>query len=126
MLLLDDEESVLEFEREVLRGAGAEVVACGDAEDAISRLRHESFDAIIVDGKMPGRWGGAEVYHWIRSNRPGLEKNVVIAVSNVNEAEIRRFLDETGVTYLAKPFDVADLIAVTERLLRRSRAQATV
>ncbi|HVP43205.1 MAG TPA: GAF domain-containing protein [Terriglobales bacterium] len=126
VLLLDDEESVLEFEREVLRSAGAEVVACADAEDAISRLRDEHFDAIILDGKMPGQWGGAEVYTWIRSNRPGLEKSVVLAISNPNDPEIRRFLEETGVSFLPKPFDVADLVAVTQRLLHRARAQATV
>ena len=126
VLLLDDEEPVLEFEREVLRGAGADVLACADAEDAISRLRHEHFDAIIVDGKMPGRLGGLEVYAWLRSNRPGMEKNVVLAVSNVNDPEMRRFIEETGVLCLPKPFDVADLISVTRRLLQNARARATV
>ncbi len=126
VLLLDDEETVLEFEREVLRGAGAEVITCADAEDAISRLRDEHFDAIILDGKMPGRWGGAEVYTWLRSNRSGMEKNVVLAVSNPDDPEMRRFIEQTGVFYLPKPFDVADLVSVAERLLRRARAQATV
>ena len=125
VLLLDDEESVLEFEREVLRSAGAEVIACADAEDAISRLRHENFDAIILDGKMPGRLGGIEVYAWLRSNRPGMEKHVVLAVSNVNDPEMRRFIEETGVLCLAKPFDVADLVAVTIRLFQKART-ATV
>ncbi len=126
VLLLDDEESVLEFEREVLRSAGAEVLACADAEDAISRLRDEHFDVIIVDGKMPGRLGGCEVYTWLRSNHPGMEKNVVLAVSNVNDPEIRRFLEETGVLHLPKPFDVADLVAITRRLLKKARTKATV
>jgi PAS domain S-box-containing protein len=126
VLLLDDEEPVLEFEREVLRSAGADVLACADAEDAISRLRDEHFDAIIVDGKMPGRLGGFEVYAWLRSNRPGMEKNVVLAVSNVNDPEMRRFIEETGVLCLPKPFDVSDLIAVTRRLLQNARARTTV
>ena len=126
VLLLDDEESVLEFEREVLRSAGAEVVACADAEDAISRLGQEHFDAIILDGKMPGRLGGCEVYTWLRSNRPGMEKNVILAISNVNDPDTRRFLEETGVLCLPKPFDVAELVAITQRLLPKARAKATV
>ena len=126
ILLLDDEEPVLEFEREVLRSAGAEVVACADAEDAISRLRDEHFDAIVLDGKMPGRLGGFEVYAWLRSNRPGMEKNVVLAISNVNDPETHRFLQETGALCLPKPFDVADLVAITRRLLTKAPARATV
>jgi len=126
VLLVDDEESVLEFEREVLRSAGAEVFAFGDGEDAISRLRNENFDAIIVDGKMPGAWGGTEIYHWLRSNRPGMETNVIFAVSNVNDPAMRKFIEETGVSCLTKPFDVSDLVSVTRRLLQKARAKATV
>ncbi len=126
VLLVDDEESVLEFEREVLRGAGAEVFAFGDGEDALTRMRNENFDVIILDCKMPGAWGGAEIYHWIRSNRPGMERNVIFAVSNVNDPELRKFVEETGILCLTKPFDVSDLVAATRRLLEKARAKAAV
>ena len=122
VLLLDDEESVLEFEREVLRGAGAEVVAFLNGEEAMTRLRSESFDAIILDGKMPGGWSGLDLYEWIRVNRPGLEKRVILAVSNPADPDIQALVQHSGVGLLAKPFDVGDLVSAARRVLQRSRA----
>src|SRR5436853_207412 len=55
ILLVDDEEAVLEFEREALTGAGAEVVAVSSADEAIQRLQDECFEAMLVDSTMPGQ-----------------------------------------------------------------------
>ena len=122
ILLLDDEEPVLEFEREVLRGAGADVVAFLNGEDAMTRLRSESFDAIILDGKMPGGHAGVDMYEWIRVNRPGLEKRVILAVSNPSDPDIQALTQQHGVPILAKPFDVSDLVSATRRVLQKARA----
>ena len=58
VLLVEDEEAVLEFERDVLAGAGAQVVALMNVEEAKSRLRAETFDAVIMNGRMPGSMDG--------------------------------------------------------------------
>ena len=54
ILLVENEEAVLEFERDVLAGAGAEVVTCMGGEQLRSLLNQRPFDAVIMDGKMPG------------------------------------------------------------------------
>ena len=79
VLLVEDEEAVLEFERDVLTGAGAQVVTLMNFEDVKARLQPPSldatsFDAMIIDGKMPNGWNVPEVYRWIAENRSGLEK----------------------------------------------------
>src|SRR5207253_6315938 len=53
VLLVDDEEGVLEFEREVLAGAGAKVATASSAEEALVLMRAENFDAYILNGSMP-------------------------------------------------------------------------
>ena len=56
VLLVEDEEAVLEFERDVLAGAGAKVVTLMNGDEVKARLLQESFDAMIIDGKMANGW----------------------------------------------------------------------
>ncbi|HKD01993.1 MAG TPA: ATP-binding protein [Terriglobales bacterium] len=122
ILLVEDEEAVLEFERDVLTGAGAQVTALMNAEEVKSRVGNEPFDALIINGKMPGGWGAQEVYRWLAEKAPGMEKQVLFTFSSVPEPETRTFLQENNVPSLAKPFEVADLIAQARRLLPKAQA----
>jgi PAS domain S-box-containing protein len=124
VLLVDDEDSVLEFEREVLAGAGAEVTAINRGEEAIATLRQASYDAVILDGKMPGGWSGFDIYYWLRDNRPGLDGRVVFAMSNIDDPQLRMLIEQHHVPYLIKPFEVADLLASVRRLLDVQRSNA--
>jgi len=125
VLIVDDELSVLEFEREVLLGVGAEVVAVDSGDEAIACLGAEEFDAILLDGKMPGRWDGPDIYRWVEENRPAMTQRVLLAVSDMSDAKIRRFLETSRCPCIVKPFEVKDLIALTRRLLQKRERAAT-
>jgi PAS domain S-box-containing protein len=127
VLLVEEEEAVLEFERDVLTGAGAAVVTARNSEDVKTRLLSEPFDAVIMNGRMPGEWNARESYAWMKSNCPGLEGHVLFTFSNgidtdKTQADGRSFLQENNVPYLVKPFEVAELIAQTRRLLQKTQA----
>ena len=124
ILLVDDEEPVLEFEREALAGAGAEVVTVTSGEQAIQLLQKDKFDAVLVDSAMPGGYTGIDLYRWVAANLPGTEQNIILAVSNIRDLETRRFLAEARVPYIEKPFQVADLISITRTLLSRPQGAA--
>src|SRR5579871_4738872 len=125
VLLVEEEEAVLEFERDVLMGAGALVVTANQSEDARTRLLSEAFDAVIMSGKLPSGWAAREAYSWIQQNCPDLEKKVLFTFSNgVEQNDGRAYLQEHGVPYLVKPFEVAELIAQTRRLLQAAKAAA--
>jgi PAS domain S-box-containing protein len=119
VLLVEDEEAVLEFERDVLVGAGAEVTTSMSVEDAQQRLRNASFDVIVMNGRMPGGCSAQEMYEWIAKNCPGMEKGLLLTFSTVTDPETRSFLQEHGVPSLAKPFEVADLISQVRNLSQR-------
>jgi two-component system NtrC family sensor kinase len=119
VLLVEDEEAVLEFERDVLVGAGAEVTTSMSVEDTQEKLRNSSFDVIVMNGRMPGGCTAREMYEWIAKNRPGLETGLLLTFSTVTDAETRSFLHERGVPSLAKPFEVADLISHVRVLAQR-------
>jgi len=123
VLLVEPEEAVLEFERDVLAGAGATVVTAKTSEDVKTRLLSEPFDAVIMNGKMPGEWNSRESYAWIKTNCPGMETHVLFTFSNGPEqGEARSLLQENDVPYLVKPFEVGELISQARRLLQKAQA----
>jgi two-component system, NtrC family, sensor kinase len=125
VLLVDDEEAVLEFEREVLSGAGAQVTCLTSGEMAISRLASEQFDAVLVDSSMPGALSGIDVYRWIAEHRPETRSRVIVTFSSLADSDIRHFVEENSVLHINKPFEVSDLIAVTARAISKQKAAAT-
>jgi two-component system NtrC family sensor kinase len=123
VLLVEEEEAVLEFERDVLAGAGASVVTARTSDDVKTRLLSEQFDALIMNGKMPGEWNAKESYGWLKSNCPAMEGHVLFTFSSgVEPSDGRAFLQENNVPYLVKPFEVAELISQTRRLLQKAQA----
>ena len=123
MLLVEAEEAVLEFERDVLAGAGAAVVTARTSQDVITRLLSEQFDAVIMNGKMSGEWNAKESFTWIKTNCPDMQGHVLFTfASGVDQSEGRFFLQENSVPYLVKPFEVAELIAQTRKLLQKTQA----
>ncbi len=119
VLLVEDEEAVLEFERDVLVGAGAEVTTSMSVEDTKEKLLNGPFDVIVMNGRMPGGCGAREMYEWIAKECAGSEKRLLLTFSTVTDPQTRSFLQEQGVPMLAKPFEVADLISHVRVLSHR-------
>ncbi|MGA6984052.1 MAG: PAS domain S-box protein, partial [Candidatus Sulfotelmatobacter sp.] len=125
ILLVEEDESVLEFERDVLIGAGANVVTATKSEDVKTRLLSEPFDAVIMSGKMPADWNAKEAYIWLAENSSGMEKHTLFTFSNgLEQSDERTFLRDNNVGYLVKPFEVAELISQARWLLHKARATA--
>ncbi|HSB76997.1 MAG TPA: ATP-binding protein, partial [Terriglobales bacterium] len=119
LLLVEDEEAVLEFEREVLAGAGAEVVAATHFEQARSLVTGREFDAVVINGTIPDGWSATKIYSWLAEHRASLLQHVLFTFSTV-DGETQAFLEENRIPYLVKPFDVADLIAECRKILQKA------
>ncbi|MGA8428708.1 MAG: PAS domain S-box protein [Candidatus Sulfotelmatobacter sp.] len=125
VLLMEEEDAVLEFERDVLCGAGAEVVTAKKSEDVRTRLLSEPFNAIIMNGKMAADWSAKDAYTWLKQQCPGMEMRVLFTFSTALEpGDTRTFLQENNVPYLVKPFEVGELISQARTLLRKEMAAA--
>jgi two-component system NtrC family sensor kinase len=119
VLLIEDEEAALEFERDVLVGAGVNVTTSLGIDQARKLLAHTSVDVIIANGRMTRGVDAKEIYQWLVANQAGMEKRVLFTFSSVVAAETRIFLQERNVPFLAKPFQVADLISQVRLLLQK-------
>ena len=119
VLLVEDEESVLEFERDVLVGSGAKVTTSISIDDTKEKLRTTSFDVVVMNGRMPGGCTIQELHAWISKNCPGMEKKLLLTFSSLTDTETRDFLQAQNLRSLAKPFEVADLISHVRGLLQK-------
>lgn len=123
VLLVEEEEAVLEFERDVLAGSGATVVTARNSQEVKTRLLSEAFDALILNGKMPDEWGAKQSYPWLKENCPTIVGHILYTFSNgVEPTDGRSFLQESSVPYLVRPFEVAELIVQARKLLQKSQA----
>ena len=116
VLLVEDERALATAVAEALTDAGLSVVHAADGEEALARLRHDSYDVIVCDLKMP-RVDGRTLYRAIASATPALARRVIFVTGDVAGSDAERFLADTGCRWLAKPFRLADLLRVVRDTL---------
>ena len=109
ILLVEDERGLAAAVTEALTDAGLNVDHAGDGEEALARVRHNTYDLVICDLKMP-RVDGMMLYRAIAATTPALARRVIFVTGDVAGPETARFLEESGCRWLAKPFRLGDLL----------------
>jgi len=119
ILIVDDEPDIVELVSYNLKKEGFEIVAAFDGEEALARIRNDSFDFVILDLMLPGIQG-MELCRILR-NGPKT-KNIPIIMLTAKGEEIDRILGlEIGADdYMAKPFSPRELVARVKAVLRRA------
>lgn len=112
--MVEDEAIVGDLLVEVLAAEGCEVDAVENGRQALERVRTRPFDLIVCDVRMPDLDGPA-FFQALETVDPDLARRVVFVTGDTMRAETREFLERTGVAYLEKPFDLADLRALPRR-----------
>ena len=116
VLLVEDERSLAAVVVETLETAGLTVDHAGDGEEALARLRQNTYDVIVCDLKMP-RVDGMTLYRAIAATTPALARRVIFVTGDVAGTDAERFLEDSGCRWLAKPFRLGELLrAVRETL----------
>ncbi len=124
ILLVDDEEAVLEVEREILRERGHTVHVASNVQEATALLEREDVDVIIADFKLSGVLGGQELYGWVRHRRPGLSDRLIFTFADGQSEDIAHFLAASGCPSLHKPFRVEELVSAVHQALAPRDASA--
>ena len=119
VLVVDDDESILEITKLSLEGEGYRVALCTDGEQAIELVRDRPPDVLILDVMLPGR-DGFEVCREIRkwSNLP-----IILLTAKSDTVDVVVGLESGADDYVAKPFEMRELIARIRSLLRRTRRE---
>ena len=106
VLVVDDEASVRVSLQRYLAGRGHDVETTASGEDALARLRATSYDAVIVDMRMPDL-SGEQLFERLRSNDPAHAERVIFTTGDLVNEQMRRFLDGAGRPCVPKPFEFA-------------------
>src|SRR2546421_11830016 len=123
VLIADDEDSLRWVLEKGLRQAGYEVTSVKDGPCALQAFEAEPFDIVLLDVRMPGVDGLAALAR-IREIRPDATV-VVITAHGTMETAIQA-MQRGAYDYLAKPFDLDEVLLVAERALAAGRLKQEV
>lgn len=120
VLLIDDDQSNLDFMRQVMRIDGHELAWAADGEQGLELVKQFRPDVIICDVVMP-HLGGYAVLETVRAD-PLFAAVPVLLFSAAMSEDARTIGLRRGATeVLAKPFDLEQLRAALRRCLGREQ-----
>jgi CheY-like chemotaxis protein len=117
ILVADDEPSIRHALTRFLEREGHSVVAVESGSAALTAARHEHFDAILLDMRMPDV-SGKQVFEQWQDERPSLAGRVVFLTGDIVSTDLQQFLAGTGRPFIAKPFELESVLRVLQPLRR--------
>ncbi len=117
ILVVEDEKAISDLLRISLTGAGYKCVCVYDGESAADLLEggDRSFDLILLDIMLPGV-DGFELMEYIRP----LEIPVIFITAKNTTVDKVKGLRMGADDYIVKPFEIIELLARVEAVLRRN------
>jgi len=121
ILIVDDNPKYL---KDALPFYGYKVTVATDGVQALTILKHSSFDLILLDIMMPNM-DGWETLKNIRKNIKTCHVPVIMLTAANEEQKMISGLKNGADDYIVKPFILPNLLARMEALLRRTTWQQT-
>ena len=114
ILVVDDEPSIRDLLAKTLALAEYDVDVAADGRAALDRMRHEVYDLLIADLKMPGI-DGLSVIREAKRYKANLPVIIITGYSTESAAIEAVNLGVSG--YLTKPFRVPQVLAAAAKAL---------
>lgn len=113
ILVVDDDESILETVSDILALEGYEVRTAVNGRDALEAIGRRTPALVLLDMRMPilDGWGFAR-----EARARGLDLQILVMTAAENA---QRWAQEVGTPhFLAKPFDLDELLVAVDRAKR--------
>lgn len=132
ILIVDDDPVILLALSNALKSGGYQVITAEDGGEAISQVRNEQPDILLVDVCLPMDmtgcgamgWDGFQIARWIRNLN---HKAPAIMMSSTDKPEYRRQATDAGAQgFLSKPINKGLLLAAIASILGDHRAAGSV
>ena len=121
ILIAEDEEPIANLIRMNLRRAGYQCTWASDGEKAADFMDREKFDLLLLDVMLPGI-SGYELMDYARA----LELPVIFLTALGSTENKVKGLKMGADDYLTKPFEIVELLARVEAVLRRYHKTETL
>ena len=122
ILIIDHEPDILKALETILKKEGYQVRSASGSEDAISVLKSEPFDLVIMDIRMPGM-DGLEFMRQVKKLGDDMEVIVLTGSASIENA-VKALRYDGAFDFLTKPLENMDqLINSVEKVLQKHRLQ---
>jgi DNA-binding response OmpR family regulator len=122
ILVVDDEQPVQQLLDRTLRSEGYEVVPALDGEQALERMKKQSFDLVMLDVMLP-KLDGFEVCRRVRAES---SVPIIMLTAKAEEVADRVLGLELGADdYIIKTCSMRELRSRVKAVLRRARMNGT-
>ncbi len=114
ILIVDDESDIAQVLKLHLEEFGYITNWAADGETALQQLWSDNYDLVLLDMRMSGI-SGIDVLQRIRDN--GFDSTVIMMTAHGNESLVVECMKAGAADYVAKPFDIDDMMIRMERAL---------
>ena len=115
ILIIEDEQTIAELERDYLEISGFEVEIVNDGLNGLNYALSEDFDLVIIDLMLPGM-DGFEILKQIRESK---NTPVILVSAKKDDIDKIRGLGLGADDYMTKPFSPSELVARVKAHLAR-------
>lgn len=119
MLIVDDDQAVVTILAESLQKVDGNYVVdtASSGDEALERVREESYQLVITDYKMPGM-SGLDLVRGINAVSPETQ---VVLMTAYGTSELRETVGHLGLSgYLDKPFTMEQIREIVEKAVNRT------
>ena len=114
ILIVEDEESIANLIRMNLVKSGYQCEIAGDGEEAADLIEKKNYDLILLDVMLP-KLNGYEVLEYAKA----IDIPVIFLTAMGETPQIVKGLKLGAEDYIVKPFEIVELLARVETVLRR-------
>jgi DNA-binding response OmpR family regulator len=119
LLVVDDDPSVRALLREYLEGHGFTVAEAASGAQMREQIEHDLPDAVLLDIRLPGE-DGLVLARYLREH---YEVGIIMVTASGDVVDRVVGLELGADDYIAKPFDLRELLARLKSVLRRMQAK---
>ena len=122
ILVVDDIEDIRSLLQEALQASGYHTLEAAGGREALSMIEAESPDLVILDIAMPVMSG----FQVLRQLRKNSDIPVIMLSARTDTVDKVESLELGADDYITKPFEIAEMIARVEAVLRRRKTMPRV
>ncbi|MBO5997666.1 MAG: response regulator [Alphaproteobacteria bacterium] len=118
ILIVEDNEMNMRLFSDLLKSRGYTVLQCMEGQKALSIVRSEHPDLVLMDIQMPGI-SGLEVTALIRQSKDVAKTKIVAVTAFAMKGDEQKIIDGGCDGYIAKPIAVPEFLATVDKFLSK-------
>ena len=109
ILVADDESDILTLLVSILKSENYDVITAFDGAEALTAIKMNRPDAVILDIQMP-KLDGIEVLQRIKGSPETASLPVIMLTAKVGDEDILKGYKYGANYYIPKPFEISDIL----------------